>query len=70
VIHCESFLDYTLRLFQLNWVVLAYNFNFQEYMLINHESSIGAILLTTLLHFTLLLSFAYNLFPALAEYQP
>jgi hypothetical protein len=35
---------------------------------INHESSIGAILLTTLLHFTLLLSFAYCIIPALAEY--
>jgi hypothetical protein len=63
-------MDHTLRiLIQLNWVVLAYNFNFREYVLINHESSICAILLTALLHFTLLLSFAYHLFPALAEYQ-
>jgi hypothetical protein len=39
-------------------------------MLIIDESSISDILLTALLHFTLLLSFAYHLFPALAEYQP
>jgi hypothetical protein len=39
-------------------------------VLINHESSIGAILLIALLHFTLLLSIAYHLFLALAEYQP
>jgi hypothetical protein len=70
VIHSDPFLDHTFRLIQLNWVVLGYNFNFREYVLINHESSIGVILLTVLLHFTLLLSFAYHLFPALAEYQP
>jgi hypothetical protein len=39
-------------------------------VLINHEPSIGATLLTTLLHITLLLSFANHLFPTLAEYQP
>jgi hypothetical protein len=36
-------------------------------VLINHESNIGAIVLTTLLHFTLLLSFAYHLFPTLVS---
>jgi hypothetical protein len=69
VIYSDPFY-HTLRLIQLNWVVFAYNFNFREYVLTNHESSIGAILLTSLLHFTLLLSFAYHLFPALAEYLP
>jgi hypothetical protein len=39
-------------------------------VLINHVSSIDSILLMTLIHFTFLLSFAYHLFPALAEYQP
>jgi hypothetical protein len=39
-------------------------------VLINHESSIGAILLIALIHITLLLSFAYYIIPALAEYQP
>jgi hypothetical protein len=29
VIHSDPFLDHTLRLIQLNWVVLAYNFNFR-----------------------------------------
>jgi hypothetical protein len=38
-------------------------------VVINYESNIGAILLIALLHFTLLLSFAYHLFPALPEYQ-
>jgi hypothetical protein len=70
MIHSDPLFYDTLRLFQLNWVGLAYNFNNGEYVLINHDSSIGAILLTTLLHFTLLLSFAYHLFPALTEYQP
>jgi hypothetical protein len=40
------------------------------HVLINHQLNIGVILLTALLHFTLLLSFAYHLFSALAEYQP
>jgi hypothetical protein len=70
VIHSDPFLDHTLRLVQVNWIVLVYNFKFRELVLINHESSIVVVLLTALLHFTLLLSFAYHLFPTLAEYQP
>jgi hypothetical protein len=70
VIQSDPFLEHTLRLIQLNWVVLAYNFNFREYVLLNHESSIGDILLTALYLIYLLLPFAYHLFPALAEYQP
>jgi hypothetical protein len=30
VINSDPVLDHTLRLIQLNWVVLAYNFNFRE----------------------------------------
>jgi hypothetical protein len=70
MIHSDPFLDHTLRLIQPNWVVIAYNFNFRDYVLINHESSICAILLMALLHFNVLLYFAYHLFPALAKYQP
>jgi hypothetical protein len=50
----NPFLDHASRmLIQLNWVVIAYNINIVNRMLIIHESSIGAFLLTTL--FTLLL---------------
>jgi hypothetical protein len=35
--------DYTLRLIQHNWVVLAYNFNIEILMLIIGELSTGAI---------------------------
>jgi hypothetical protein len=45
------FVDHTLRLIQHNWVVLAYNFNVVILVLIIGESSIGAFLLTILLHF-------------------
>jgi hypothetical protein len=38
-------------------------------VLINHESNIGVVPLTALLHFTLL-SFANHLFLTRAEYQP
>jgi hypothetical protein len=62
----SPFLDHTLRLIQFNWVVLTYNFNFRKYVLINHELSIGAILLIALVHFTLLLSFTHHLF---SEYR-
>jgi hypothetical protein len=41
--------DYTLRLIQHNWVVLAYNFNLVVLVLIIGGSSIGAFLLTILL---------------------
>jgi hypothetical protein len=37
--------DYTLRLIQHNWVVLAYNFNIVILVLILEESCIGAFLL-------------------------
>jgi hypothetical protein len=56
-------LDHTLRiLIQLNWVVLAYNFNFREWMLMNHESSIGAFLLTTLYFIYIIDTLVYHLF--------
>jgi hypothetical protein len=42
-------------LIQLNWVILACNFNPVNRMLINHESSLGAILLIAL-YFIYLLS--------------
>jgi hypothetical protein len=35
--------DHTLKLIQHNWIVLAYNFNIVILVLINGESSIGAI---------------------------
>jgi hypothetical protein len=50
-----TLLDHTLILIELNWLVLAYNFNLREYVLINHESSLGGILLTALLHFYLVI---------------
>jgi hypothetical protein len=43
--------DHTLRLFQHNWVVLAYTFNVVILVLIIGELSIGAFLLTILLQF-------------------
>jgi hypothetical protein len=43
-----TLLDHTLILIELNWLVLAYNINLREYVLINHESSLGGILLTAL----------------------
>jgi hypothetical protein len=49
VIHSDPFVDHTLRLIQLNWVVLAYNFILVILVLIFGESSIGAFLLTILL---------------------
>jgi hypothetical protein len=47
---CEV-VDYTLRIIQHNWVVLAYNFNVVILVLIIGELSIGAFLLTILFHF-------------------
>jgi hypothetical protein len=38
-------------------------------MLIINELSVGAFLLTTLYLIYLVITFTYNLFPALAEYQ-
>jgi hypothetical protein len=71
VIHSVPFLDYASRMsIQLNWVVITYNFNIVIRMLIINESSIGAFLLTTLYLIHLVITFAYHLFPALAEYQP
>jgi hypothetical protein len=43
--------DHTLRLIQHNWVVLAYNFNLLNLVLIIGESSIGAYVLTILIQF-------------------
>jgi hypothetical protein len=43
--------DHTLKLIQLNWVVLSYNFNVVILVPINGELSIGAFLLTILLQF-------------------
>jgi hypothetical protein len=69
VIHSGPLLDHTLRiLIQLNWVVLAYKFNFREYVLMNHESSIGAFLLIALYFIYLVITLAYHIIPALAEY--
>jgi hypothetical protein len=71
VIHSDPFLDHALRiLIQLNWVVLTYNFNIVDRMLIINESSLGAFLLIALYLIYLVITFAYHLFPALAEYQP
>jgi hypothetical protein len=67
VIHSEPLLDHTLRiLIQLNWIVLANKFNL--YVLMNHESSIGAFLLIALYFIYLVITLAYHIIPALAEY--
>jgi hypothetical protein len=39
-------------------------------MLIINESCIGAFLLAALSHIYFVITFTYQLFPALAEYQP
>jgi hypothetical protein len=39
-------------------------------MLIINESCIGALLLTALYRIYLVITFTYQLFPTLAEYQP
>jgi hypothetical protein len=57
-------------LIQLNWVVLTYNFNIVDRMLIINESSLGAFLLIALYIIYLVITFTYHLFSALAEYQP
>jgi hypothetical protein len=63
VIHSDPFLEHTLRiLIQLNWVILAYNLNFREEVLMNHESSIGAFLLIALYFIYLVITLAYQLF--------
>jgi hypothetical protein len=49
---------------------LACNFNLVISMLIINESCMGAFLLTALSCIYLVVTFAYHLFPALAEYQP
>jgi hypothetical protein len=49
VIHSNPFLDHVLRiLIQLNRVVLTYNFDIVDRMLIINESSLGAFLLIAL----------------------
>jgi hypothetical protein len=64
------FLDHASRmLIQLNWVVLAYNYNLVNRMLIINESSLSAFLLIDLYLIYLFIIFAYHMFPALAEYQ-
>jgi hypothetical protein len=64
------FLDHASRmLIQLNWVVLAYNFNLVNRMLIINESSLSAFLLIDLYLIYLFIIFAYHMFPALVEYQ-
>jgi hypothetical protein len=71
VIHSVPCLDHASRmLIKLNWIVITYNFNIVSGLLIIHESSIGAFLLTTLYPIYLVITFAYHTFPALAEYQP
>jgi hypothetical protein len=57
-------------LFQLNWVVLAYNLNIRRYVLINDESSIGAFLLQPYYLIYLVIALACHFIPGLAEYQP
>jgi hypothetical protein len=70
VIHSDPFLDHASRmLIQLNWVVLAYNYNLVNRMLIINESSLSAFLLIDLYLIYLFIIFAYHMFPALAEYQ-
>jgi hypothetical protein len=49
MINRTPFVDYTLRLIQHIWVVLAYNFNVVILVLIIGESCIGAFLLILLL---------------------
>jgi hypothetical protein len=49
---------------------LACNLNLVNSMLIINESCIGAFLYTTLYLIYLFITFTYQLFPALAEYQP
>jgi hypothetical protein len=51
-------------------VVLACNFNLVIGMLKINESCIGAFLLAALYRIYLVITFTYQLFPALAEYQP
>jgi hypothetical protein len=57
-------------LIQLNWVVLACNIILVNRMLINGESSLGAIMLTTLYIIYLVITLCILFIPALAEYQP
>jgi hypothetical protein len=56
--------------YNINEVVLTYNFNFGLYEQINLESSVGAVLLIALCIIYLVITFTYHLFTALAEYQP
>jgi hypothetical protein len=55
--------------YNLNGVVLTYNFNFGRYELINLGSRIGSFLLTALCLIFSIITFTYHLFTALAEYQ-
>jgi hypothetical protein len=59
VIHSVSFLDHASgMLIQTNWVVITYNFNIVNWILIINESSICAFLLTTLYLIYLVITFA------------
>jgi hypothetical protein len=54
--------------YNLNGVVLTYNFNFGKQVLINLESSIGAFLLIVLCLIYLVIIFTFHLFTAPVEY--
>jgi uncharacterized membrane protein len=56
--------------YNLIGVVLTYNFNYRKYKLINHESNVGAFLLTTFCLIYLVVTVTYHLFTVLTEYQP
>jgi hypothetical protein len=70
MIYRTPFVDHTLRLNQLNWVVLAYNCNI-EFGPKNLESKCRC---NSSYHFTTTLlcyyTLHYHFIPAVAEYQP
>jgi hypothetical protein len=70
VIHSDPFWIILLRLIQLNWVVLAYNFNLEKGAnnLRVKFRCISAYSLTTTLPCYYYL--AYHFIPSLAEYKP
>jgi hypothetical protein len=69
VILCACVAMFMVCLSLTSWVVLAYNLNLVNSMLIIYESSIGAFLLTALYLIYLVITFTCHLSPALAEYQ-
>jgi hypothetical protein len=56
--------------YNLNGVVLTYNFNLRKKELKNLENGVGEFLLTTSCLIYLVITFTYHLFTALVEYQP